>query len=108
MEGVIDLTPASDPPNFCDRCGSAFPWVDRQGRIFELQNKLDDEHLDQATELLVREQLEALLNADIDDEEAARRWKKIKELAPGLWEKSGVRNIIESLVTAYVRAQAGF
>jgi hypothetical protein len=94
-------------PNFCDKCGEAFPWVDRQGRIYELQNRLDDEHLDPADELLVREQLEALMSADIDDEEAVRRWRKIKDLAPGLWEKSGARRIIESVASAYIRSQIG-
>jgi hypothetical protein len=109
VEGVatIGFAPA-DPPNFCDECGAAFPWVDRQGRIYELQNRLDDEHLDSSSELIAREQLEALLNVDIDDEEAVQRWKKVKELAPGLWEKSGARTIIESLATAYIRAHAGF
>ena len=60
-----------------------------------------------SAELIVREQLEALLNADLDDEEAVRRWKKIKELAPGLWEKSGARSIMESLATTYIRTHVG-
>jgi len=51
--------------------------------------------------------LEALLNADLDEEEAVRRWKKIKELAPGLWEKSGARSIMESLATTYIRTHVG-
>jgi hypothetical protein len=108
VEGVaaIGFAPA-DPPNFCDKCGSAFPWVDRQGRIYELQNRLDDEDLDTASELIAREQLEALLDVDMDDEEAVRRWKKVKELAPGLWDKSGARSIIESLATAYIRSHVG-
>jgi hypothetical protein len=25
-------------PEFCGDCGSAFPWVDRQGRIYQLEN----------------------------------------------------------------------
>lgn len=108
VEGVavIGLAPRS-PPNFCDGCGAAFPWVDRQGRIYELQNLLDEEGLDSASELIAREQLEALLNADINEEEAVRRWKKVKELAPGLWEKSGASSIIESLVSSYIRGQIG-
>lgn len=108
VEGVLDLTGPDDPPNFCDKCGAAFPWVDRQGRIYELQNRLDDEDLDSASELIVREQLEALRDTEIDEEEAAQRWKKVKDLAPGLWEKTGARSIIESLATAYIRSHAGF
>jgi hypothetical protein len=82
--------------------------VNRQGRIYELQNRLAEEDLDPASELIVREQLEALLDSDIEDEEAARRWSKVKELAPGLWEKSGARTIIDSLATAYIRKHVGF
>lgn len=107
VEGLFGASTAPTP-NFCDKCGVGFPWVDRQGRIYELQNRLDDEDLDSASELIAREQLEALLNADIEDEEAVRRWRKLKELAPGLWEKSGARTIIESLATAYIRSHAGF
>jgi hypothetical protein len=107
VEGVVFLGEPSPPPNFCDSCGAAFPWVDRQGRIYELQNLLDAEQLDSASELIVQEQLKALVNADIDDEEAVRRWKKVKELAPGLWEKSGARSIIESVATAYIRSHLG-
>jgi hypothetical protein len=58
--------------------------------------------------LIVREQLEALLDSDIEEDEAARRWSKVKELAPGLWEKTGARTIIDSLATAYIRKHVGF
>jgi len=47
-------------------------WTAR-GRIYELQNRLDDEELDSATELVVREQLEALTNPDLDEAEQVRR-----------------------------------
>lgn len=106
VEGVMFIGEPSRP-SFCDKCGAAFPWVDRQGRIYELQNRLDDEGLDPATELLVREQLEALMDPDMDEDEAARVWKRVIGLAPGFWEKSGVRKIIESLATAYVLKQLG-
>jgi hypothetical protein len=56
-------------PEFCRRCGGAFPWVDRQGRIYQLENMLADEGLDEATEFAVREQLEALANPDLSEDD---------------------------------------
>jgi hypothetical protein len=107
VEGVISLGDEYKPPDFCDDCGSPLPWVSRQGRIFELMNLLDEEELDSAAQLEVREQLEALTSPDLDDAEITRRWKRIKTRAPGLWEQSGARSIMESLVSAAIKSQIG-
>jgi hypothetical protein len=87
--------------DFCDDCGEAQPWVGRQGRIYELQNRLDNEDLDPADQLVVREQLEALLNADLDDDEQRQRWASVKRLAPKLWESS--QPLLETLITSAIR-----
>ena len=94
-------------PDFCDGCGAAFPWVGRTARIYELQNRLDEEHLDPATELIVREQLEALTDPDLDDDEQVKRWKKIMSTAPGFVTKAASQPIVTSLVTAYVQKALG-
>src|SRR5687768_3994107 len=91
----------------CDACGAPFPWLDRQGRIYELMNLLDGVGLDPATELEVREQLEALKNPDLDEAEAGRRWQRVPQMAPGFWEKSGVRPILETVISAAIRNQLG-
>jgi hypothetical protein len=96
---------AYSPPDFCDNCAAPFPWVSRQGRIYELMNLLDEEDLDPATELEVREQLEALTNPDIDEVEAERRWKRVREKAPAFWAKSGAQRILETVVTAAIKRQ---
>ena len=70
-------------------------------------NLLDEEELDPATELEVREQLEALTNPELDEAEQERRWKQVREKAPGLWEKSGARSILESVVSAALKAALG-
>jgi hypothetical protein len=88
--------------DFCDNCGAAHPWVGRQGRIYELQNRLDAEDLDPADQLVVREQLEALLNADLDDDEQEKRWARVKRLAPKLWESS--QPILDALITSAIRS----
>jgi hypothetical protein len=95
------------PPSFCDRCGGAFPWATRQARIYELMNMLDEEELDAATELAVREQLDALAAADADDAEQEPRWERVRRLAPTFWAKSGAQQIITTLVLAEARARLG-
>jgi hypothetical protein len=107
VPGVVSLGGKYTPPNFCDSCGHPFPWLDRQGRIFELENLLDDEDLDEATELAVREQLRALASPDLDETEERQRWERVKRNAPGLWEKSGARAILESVVSAAVKGSLG-
>jgi hypothetical protein len=107
VSGVISFTGDYAPPRFCDSCGAPFPWLDRQGRIFELENMLDDEDLDDASELAVREQLRALADPDLDEDEERKRWERVKRYAPGLWEKSGGRAILETVVSAAIRGQLG-
>jgi hypothetical protein len=107
VPGVINLGAKYQRPDFCDACSNPFPWASRQGRIYELMNLLDGEDLDPASALEVREQLEALAEPEMDEKEAARRWQRVKERAPGLWEKSGARNILESVVSAAMKSALG-
>lgn len=107
VPGVMSWDTDYKPPKFCDNCGRPFPWLDRQGRIYLLENMLDEEQLDPAAELEAREQLRALAQLDPDDEDAERRWKKIRGLAPGLWEKAGGREILQSVVSAGIKGGLG-
>jgi hypothetical protein len=95
------------PPQFCDGCGQPFPWLDRQGRIYLLENMLDEEQLDPADELEAREQLRALAEPELEDQDAERRWKTVKRLAPGLWEKAGGQEILQSVVSASIKGSLG-
>lgn len=102
VPGAIGLSNYK-PPDFCDNCGNAHPWVGRQGRIYELQNRLDSEQLDPADLLTVHEQLEVLLSADLDEDEQRRRWARVKKLAPQLWESS--QPLINTLINAAVQGK---
>jgi hypothetical protein len=104
--GYLDMRDYS-PPTFCHNCGDPYPWAGRQARIDELQNRLDDQELDPADELVVREQLEALLDPDLDEEEQAKMWRRIAAKAPGFLQKAGVDRIVASLATAWIRKEAG-
>jgi hypothetical protein len=68
---------------------------------------LDELELDEAARLEVHEQLQALTAPEISDEEQLRRWTKVKETAPGLWEKSGAQRILESVVSAAIKGALG-
>jgi len=107
VPGVVAIGFSWEPPQFCDKCGAPHPWVNRQGRIYELENLLDDEELDPADELAAREQLHALASEDLDDEEQARRWMRVKRHAPGLFERLGAQRIIETVAAAAIRQQLG-
>ena len=105
VPGVVNLGQTYTPPDFCDKCGGPFPWAGRKARIYELQNRIDEEKLDPAAELIIREQLEALLNPDIDDHEQVTRWKRIRAAAPGILERAATAPIVETLITAAIKSQ---
>jgi hypothetical protein len=93
------------PPRFCLECSTPFPWLDRAGRIYLLENMLDNEEVDEATRLEVREELQALAATDLPAEEQERRWAKVKSMAPGLWQSS--QQILVSIVTAEAKTRLG-
>ena len=107
VPGYIGAREEYKPPDFCEDCGAPFPWLSRQGLIFRLQDLLDGQDIDAAARLEAQEQLEALTNPDLDDDEQRRRWERFKRAAPGLWESSGAQRILESLVSASIRASLG-
>lgn len=107
IPGVIGLGEEYSPPDFCEDCGEPFPWLSRQGRIFLLQDMLDREEIDPAARLEAQEQLEALTNPDLDEDEQRRRWERFKRAAPELWASSGAQRILESLASSSIRAALG-
>jgi len=81
------------PPEFCDFCGGPFPWVGREGRIYELENRLlATEGLDPAIAGRLRDWLDALAAMGPDDYGSAKEvelWQRIRASAPTLWENLG-------------------
>jgi hypothetical protein len=107
VRGVVGFGSEYQPPDFCDQCADPMPWLSRQGRIYQLENLLDEENLDPADELAVREQLHALAAGDLDDDEQKRRWERVKKHAPEFLQRSGAQRIFETLATAAIRSQLG-
>jgi hypothetical protein len=96
------------PSKFCDGCGEPYPWATRQDRIYQLENLLDEEDIDDSTKLLVREDLERLRSAgaSLDDEAQLVLWRRIKDRAPGLLT-GAAWNIGQSLLSAFLRQKLG-
>jgi hypothetical protein len=98
--GAADYT----PPDFCEDCGSPFPWLSREGRIYMLRNILEASEVDEAAKLRAREQLEALSDPELDEEEQARRWARFKKAAPAVWAGEQAQRIIGTVLEAGTRA----
>ena len=96
-----------EPPSFCGACGVPYPWVGRQERIWEIENRLGLDGLDAATSLALREQLDALGEGQEDDATQVTRWKRVRELLPSIWEPSGVKEIAVTVMTEAVKKQLG-
>ena len=97
-----------EPPDFCDRCGAPHPWLSRQGRIYLLEARIESEaDPDPATRLKLEDELEALRDPDISEEEELERWKRIRRYAETAWEAGGVKQIVATLITATARSKLG-
>lgn len=92
-------------PDFCHHCGAPSPWASRQARLYELENILDEQELSDADRLVVQEQLQALREPDVPEEEQQERWLRIKNLAPGVINAGG--RIVETVVSATIKGQLG-
>lgn len=87
---------------FCDGCGEPFPWATRQQLIYHLENLLDEENPEEATRLLVIQDLERLRPSDLGDKEQLEIWLRIKNRAPGLLAGAAGK-ISQALLTAYLK-----
>ncbi|GAA2028969.1 hypothetical protein GCM10009839_30380 [Catenulispora yoronensis] len=95
------------PPKFCDGCGEPHPWVDRAGRINQLENLLDEEEIDEATRLLVMEDLDRLRQVeDVPEERQLVYWKRIKTAAPHFLTETALK-IAVTLMTEKIKKETG-
>ena len=95
------------PPEFCDDCGTPFPWASRRARIYELENRLDeDETLDDATRLRIRDTLEQLAeDEDPDPATEKERWSRVKKLWPSVATTG--QGVLATILTAELKQHMG-
>jgi hypothetical protein len=96
------------PPDFCDTCSNAYPWLDRQGQIWLLENRLKAAaDIEPADRLRLEEALEALRAPDLDEKGELELWKRVQRLAGEGWNNPGVQNVATTLLTAWMRDKLG-
>ena len=107
VPNVIGFRP-TPVPAFCDGCGGAHPWATRTQRLFELQNILDQEDVDDADRLWVEEQLERLRrdSGGLTEKQEREIWAGIKRRAPGLFTGTG-RAVVSGVVSAAIKIAIG-
>jgi hypothetical protein len=107
VPGVISAV-APARPSFCDGCGGAFPWATREERIFELENLLDEEEVDEADRVVIQDQLARLRTAaDLTEKDEVQIWRTIKNRGGSALQSGPVQRVVEGLVSAAIRAQLG-
>lgn len=89
--------------NFCDACGKAFPWASQQARIWELENVLDEQDLDESDRAQISFQLEKIATGQLVDEDELRAWRKIKSALGVTINNDRVKSLIFDLVGTYVK-----
>jgi hypothetical protein len=96
------------PDAFCFNCGAPHRWTSREQRIGHLQNLLEFEELDDATQLTIIEELTVLAAPveEVPDERRVGAAERIRRLAPKLWE-TGLP-VLQSVATAAVKAHFGW
>lgn len=101
----------SAPPNwlpyFCESCGSMYPWATKRERIYELENRLRNEAIDEVDYKAISDQLQKLLNDDLSSEEEKKIWERVKSKAGVFFFSENVKDIATSLMTKVLRDQLG-
>ena len=69
-------------PSFCDGCGAAYPWATREERIYELENLLDEQDIDDADRVVVSDNLRRLREEEaLSEKEERVLWERVKRAA---------------------------
>jgi hypothetical protein len=104
----IFTTSMTEVPSFCDGCGAAHPWATRTERLYELQNLVDQEDIDDVDRLWIDEQMDRLRADDgsMTEKQEKDLWAGVKRRAPSLFETAG-KALLGGLISAGVRAALG-
>lgn len=95
-------------PGFCDGCGAVYPWATREERIFELENLLDQEEIEDADRLFLHERLAELRAVDGSDQANEERlWKLVAQRGKALVSNPVAQAIINGLVLPLIRHKVG-
>jgi hypothetical protein len=105
--GSGNVAPEWERPSFCDECGSAHPWATREERIFELENILDQEGIDEADRVFIHDRLADLRDDGIDEKRERQLWTQIRQRSAAFLTSEPVQKIAVALITAQMRKDLG-
>ncbi|WP_378099601.1 DUF2321 domain-containing protein [Cellulomonas sp. T2.31MG-18] len=94
-------------PSFCDGCGAAYPWATRAERIYELENLLDEEEIDEADRVVVQGDLARLRTQEMNASDEKHAWERVVERSGAALSSGPVQRVLEGLVSAAIRHQLG-
>jgi hypothetical protein len=96
--------PLAERPGFCDGCGAAHPWATREERIFELENIVDEDAIDEADRVFIHDRLRELRESEgLDDRRERLLWTQIRDRSSKFLLSPPVMRITETLITAALR-----
>ena len=75
--------------------------------IYELENLLDEEDIDEADRVVIQAQLRRLRNSELSEREEKQVWETIKRRAGQAVTSGPVLRVLEGLVSASLRQQLG-
>jgi hypothetical protein len=91
-----------------DGCGAAYPWATWEERIYELENILDEENIDEADRVFIHDRLRELRETkDLDGKRERQLWGQIKDRSGRFLISPPVQRIMETVVSAAIRSQLG-
>ena len=91
-------------PSFCDSCGSAYPWATRVERIYELENLLDEQDIDDADRVVVSDNLRRLREEEeLSEKDQRVLWERVKVAAGTALTSERVAAVVEGVVSAAIR-----
>ena len=93
------------PDNFCDFCGKAFPWASQQARIWELENVLDEQCLNENDRQQISFQLEMIASGKLQESDEINAWNKIKNAMGNAVNNERVKSLVFDLVGSYIKTQ---
>ena len=105
-KGYFDFDDAPNP-GFCDICGEIFPWATRTERIYELENRLDQESIDPEDRAAIAIELGKLLNLELTEEEQKSIWLRISEKAGQSLRSPRIADLVASIASKVILKAMG-
>jgi hypothetical protein len=88
--------------------GGAHSWATREQRLYELQNILDQQDVDDADRMWIDEQMDRLRadQGSLSEKQEKDIWLGVKRRAPGLFDAAG-NALVAGVISTAIRGAIG-